>query len=98
MWAAKNIDYNYFPFGDVTSDSVEKMEKKQKIQINLKLRKKWRSNIYFKAFEKRERDARMKPYFKTVEKFIDNISDKDLETVTNYVISKFGNKWYFKIK
>lgn len=62
----KNIDYNYFPFGDIPSDPVEKMEKKQKIQKRLKkslrkkkikkilkLRKKWRSNIRFKAFEKR---------------------------------------------
>lgn len=50
------------------------------------------ANRRIKELEKRERDARMKPYFKTVEKYINNISDKDLETMTNYVISRFGNK------
>ena len=50
------------------------------------------ANRRIKELEKRERDARMKPYFKTVEKYINNISDKDLETMTNYVITRFGNK------
>lgn len=50
------------------------------------------ANRRIKELEKRERDARMKPYFKTVEKYINNISDKDLETMTNYVVTKFGNK------
>lgn len=50
------------------------------------------ANRRIKELEKRERDARMKPYFKTIEKYINNISDKDLETMTNYVISRFGNK------
>lgn len=50
------------------------------------------ANRRIKELEKRERDARMKPYFKTVEKYINNISDKDLETMTNYVIGRFGNK------
>lgn len=50
------------------------------------------ANRRIKELEKRERNARMKPYFKTVEKYINNISDKDLETMTNYVISRFGNK------
>lgn len=50
------------------------------------------ANRRIKELEKRERDARMKPYFKTVEKYINNISDKDLETMTNYVVSRFGNK------
>ncbi|MGL4358427.1 MAG: hypothetical protein ACRCSY_07010 [Cetobacterium sp.] len=50
------------------------------------------ANRRIKELEKRERDARMKPYFKTVEKLIDNISDKDLEIMTNYVLSKFTKK------
>ncbi|MGL5723715.1 hypothetical protein [Cetobacterium sp.] len=29
--------------------------------------------------EKREKEQRLKPYFKLIKKYIDNISDKDLE-------------------
>lgn len=47
------------------------------------------ANKKLKALEKREKDQRLKPYFKLVEKYIDNISDKDLETMINYVESRF---------
>ena len=50
------------------------------------------ANKKLKELEKKEREKRLKPYFKIVEKYIDNISDKDLETMTNYVISRFANK------
>lgn len=50
------------------------------------------ANRRIKELEKREREARIKPYFKLVEKYVDKMSDKDLETMTNYIINRFGNK------
>lgn len=50
------------------------------------------ANKRLRELEKRERQERLKPYFKVVEKYLDNISDKDLETMTNYVLSRFAKK------
>ena len=50
------------------------------------------ANKKIKALEKKEKEQRLKPYFKLVEKYIDNISDKDLETMINYIESRFGKK------
>lgn len=50
------------------------------------------ANKKIKALEKKEKDQRLKPYFKLVEKYIDNISDKDLETMINYIENRFGKK------
>jgi uncharacterized coiled-coil protein SlyX len=50
------------------------------------------ANKRLRELEKRERQERLKPYFKVVEKYLDNISDKDLETMTKYVLSKFAKK------
>lgn len=50
------------------------------------------ANKRIKQLEKREKEQRLKPYFKLVEKYIDNISDKDLEIMKNYIINKFKNK------
>lgn len=50
------------------------------------------ANKRLRELEKRERQERLKPYFKVVEKYIDSISDKDLETMTNYVLSRFAKK------
>lgn len=47
------------------------------------------ANKKIKVLEKKEKEQRLKPYFKLVEKHIDNISDKDLETMMNYVENKF---------
>lgn len=47
------------------------------------------ANKKIKALEKREKEQRLKPYFKLVEKYIDNISDKDLENMKNYIENKF---------
>ncbi|MDX8337468.1 hypothetical protein [Candidatus Cetobacterium colombiensis] len=47
------------------------------------------ANKKIKALEKREKEQKLKPYFKLVEKCIDNISDKDLEIMIKYVESKF---------
>ena len=49
------------------------------------------ANKKIKALEKREKEQRLKPYFKLVEKYIDNISDKDLEVMKNYIVNKFKN-------
>lgn len=50
------------------------------------------ANKKIKALEKREKEQRLKPYFKLVEKYSDNISDKDLETMINYIESRFKKK------
>ncbi len=50
------------------------------------------ANKKIKALEKKEKEQRLKPYFKLLEKYIDNISDKDLETMTNYIQTRFGKK------
>ncbi|MGL5932145.1 MAG: hypothetical protein ACRCY7_04460 [Cetobacterium sp.] len=50
------------------------------------------ANKKIKALEKKEKEQRLKPYFKLVEKYIDSISDKDLEIMKNYVKSRFVNK------
>lgn len=50
------------------------------------------ANKKLKVLEKKEKEQRLKPYFKIVEKYIDNITDKDLETMTNYIESRFGKK------
>ncbi|MGL4641556.1 MAG: hypothetical protein ACRCVB_00595 [Cetobacterium sp.] len=50
------------------------------------------ANKKIKALEKREKEQRLKPYFKLVEKYSDNISDKDLETMINYIESRFRKK------
>lgn len=63
------------------NDVKEKLlERKKEIEKKLKL------------IEKKEKERRLKPYFKVVEKYIDNISDKDLEIMTNYVLSRFAKK------
>lgn len=49
------------------------------------------ANKKIKALEKREKEQRLKPYFKLVEKYIDNISDTDLENMKNYIKNKFNN-------
>lgn len=49
------------------------------------------ANKKIKALEKKEKEQRLKPYFKLVEKYIDNITDNDLEIMKNYVINKFKN-------
>lgn len=48
------------------------------------------ANKKIKALEKKEKEQRLKPYFKLVEKYIDNITDKDLEIMKNYIQNKFG--------
>lgn len=50
------------------------------------------ANKKIKALEKKEKEQRLKPYFKLVEKYINNISDKDLDTMINYIESRFGKK------
>lgn len=50
------------------------------------------ANKKIKALKKREKEQRLKPYFKLVEKYSDNISDKDLETMINYIESRFRKK------
>lgn len=50
------------------------------------------ANKKIKALEKREKEQRLKPYFKLVEKYIDNISDKELENMKNYIEIKFSKK------
>lgn len=50
------------------------------------------ANKKLKELEKKERQKRLKPYFKIVEKYLDNISDKDLEIMRNYVLSNFAKK------
>lgn len=50
------------------------------------------ANKKIKALEKREKEQRLKPYFKLIEKYSDNISDKDLETMINYIESRFRKK------
>lgn len=50
------------------------------------------ANKKIKALEKREKEQRLKPYFKLVEKYSDNISDKDLETMINYIENRFKKK------
>ena len=50
------------------------------------------ANKKIKSLEKREKEQRLKPYFKLVEKYSDNISDKDLETMINYIESRFRKK------
>ena len=50
------------------------------------------ANKKIKALEKKEKEQRLKPYFKLVETHINNISDKDLETMINYIENRFGGK------
>lgn len=50
------------------------------------------ANKKIKALEKREKEQRLKPYFKLVEKYVDNISDKDLKIMMNYIESRFKKK------
>lgn len=50
------------------------------------------ANKRLRELEKRERQERLKPYYKVLEKYVDNISDKDLETMINNVLSKFAKK------
>lgn len=50
------------------------------------------ANKKIKILEKREKEQKLKPYFKLVEKYSDNISDKDLETMINYIESRFRKK------
>lgn len=50
------------------------------------------ANKKIKALEKREKEQRLKPYFKLVEKYVDNISDKDLKIMMNYIESRFRKK------
>lgn len=50
------------------------------------------ANKKLRELEKRERQERLKPYYKILEKYVDNISDKDLETMINYILSKFAKK------
>lgn len=50
------------------------------------------ANKKLRELEKRERQERLKPYYKVLEKYVDNISDKDLETMINYILSKFAKK------
>ena len=47
------------------------------------------ANKKIKALEKKEKEQRLKPYFKLVEKYIDNISDEDLEIMINYINNRF---------
>ncbi|MEG1506364.1 MAG: hypothetical protein RR478_02580 [Bacilli bacterium] len=47
------------------------------------------ANKKIKALEKKEKEQKLKPYFKLVEKYIDNISDKDLEIMMNYIKTRF---------
>ena len=47
------------------------------------------ANKKIKALEKREKEQRLKPYFKLVEKYSNQISDKDLETMINYIKINF---------
>ena len=49
------------------------------------------ANKRIKHLEKKEKEERLKPYFKLVEKYINNISDDDLEIMKNFIISKFKN-------
>ncbi|MGL4862398.1 hypothetical protein [Cetobacterium sp.] len=51
------------------------------------------ANKKIKALEKKEKEQKLKPYFKLVEKYIDNISDKDLEIMMNYIETKFGKNY-----
>lgn len=50
------------------------------------------ANKKIKALEKKEKEQRLKPYFKLVEKCINNISDNDLEIMINYINKNFNNK------
>lgn len=50
------------------------------------------ANRRIKELEKREKEKRLKPYFKLVEKYINNISDKDLEIMKNYIETRFKKK------
>lgn len=50
------------------------------------------ANKKIKILEKREKEQKLKPYFQLVEKYSDNISDKDLETMINYIESRFRKK------
>ena len=51
-----------------------------------------KANKRLKDLEKKEKETRLKPYFKLVEKHLHNISDKDLETMSHYILSRFGEK------
>ncbi len=50
------------------------------------------ANKKIKALEKREKEQRLKPYFKLVEKYIDNISNEELEKMSIYIETKFKRK------
>lgn len=47
------------------------------------------ANKKIKALEKKEKERRLKPYFKLVEKYINNISDNDLINMIKYIENKF---------
>lgn len=49
-------------------------------------------NKKIKLIEKKEKEKKLKPYFKLVEKYVDNITDKDLETMMNYIETRFKKK------
>ena len=51
------------------------------------------ANKKIKALEKKEKEQKLKQYFKLVEKYIDNISDKDLEIMMNYIETNFGKNY-----
>lgn len=48
------------------------------------------ANKKIKALEKKEKEQRLKPYFKLVEKYSDQISDKDLEIMIDYIKINFS--------
>lgn len=76
---------NNFNINEIKKSKKTTAELKQEILLQKQKTIK-EENKRIKELEKRGCDARMKPYFKTVEKYINNISDKDLETMTNYVL------------
>lgn len=47
------------------------------------------ANKKLKVLEKKEKEQRLKPYFKLVEKCIDNISDQELQIMINYIKTRF---------
>ena len=45
-----------------------------------------------KAKKEKEKTKKLEPYIKLLKKYSNNISEKDLETMTNYIVSRFGKK------
>ena len=50
------------------------------------------ANKRLKAVIKKERNAKSKKYLLIFDKYLDSMTEKNLETMTNYIISKFGKK------